>query len=322
MSGKSNLLEAVYFLSLGKLLRAQYDREVVRFGENFSKVNGLVNRNSESLELEVTVDLSNCAGNRSDKSFQVNRIRRGQANFTGRLAAVEFCPEDINLVLATPGLRRRYLNTVYAQCDRNYRRCLMRYQRLLINRNHLLKSLRESGGDLGALQYWDASLVENGSYLTEKRRDFFDFTRDIICSLGHTVNSNNGDLRLSYKSSDISQDRLMQYREKELAAGTTLVGPHRDDFTFFWGDLELAAFGSRGQQRTAVFILKMAEAKFIEKKVGDSPVFLLDDIFSELDDFHRRQVLQVLDDQQVLLTTADEGLVEEAFAKKVEVLRL
>jgi DNA replication and repair protein RecF len=235
-------------------------------------------------------------------------------DFAGNFKVVLFGPWDMDLVTETPSLRRKFLDTVLSQVDREYRRSILSYEKGVRQRNRLLFRIREEGIARSQLSFWNQLLIKNGDYISQKREEFIGF-----------VNSRPGlrftDYKLLYDKSVISEGRLEQYKEEEVAAATTLVGPHRDDFAFKIGNSrDLAAYGSRGEQRMGVLWLKMAELDFIETKSGERPTLLLDDIFSELDHEHRDIVMEITKNQQTIITTADEHTT--VGLKKVEKIEL
>ena len=177
-----------------------------------------------------------------------------------------------------------------------------------LQRNKLLFRIREEGLSRSQLLFWNKLLIKNGDYVTNARADFINYVNE-------TPDFNGQDFSLEYDKSAISEARLEQYKEEEIAAATTLVGPHRDDFCIKLkknkNARELARFGSRGEQRMGTLWLKLAELSFIEESSGEKPTFLLDDIFSELDHEHRDIVMEVIKGQQTIITTADPHFIEE-----------
>ncbi|MEK7112131.1 MAG: hypothetical protein AAB875_02275, partial [Patescibacteria group bacterium] len=190
-----------------------------------------------------------------------------------------------------------------SQIDREYRRAALSYEKGLRQRNRLLLRIREEGLSRSQLLFWDKLLIKNGDYISVKREEFIEF-----------VNKREGlddqHFEIVYDKSAVSEARLEQYAEEEIAAATTLVGPHRDDFIFKLNRRDLARYGSRGEQRMGVLWLKLAEMAFIEEISGERPTLLLDDIFSELDHQHRKIVMKVAEKQQTIITTVDPHFVE------------
>lgn len=277
-AGKSNLVEAIYLLATGKSFRAERDNEMVSYGQSFSKVSGQI----EGEKLEVVLN--------DRKKLEVNGVAKRQVDFVGRLPAVCFSPQDMELVTGSPGGRRRYLDFVISQMDREYRRCLVSYEKGLRQRNKLLEMIREDLAGRNQLFFWDRLLIKDGEYITRKRQEYLDRNENAF-----------------YDKSVISEARLKQYEVEEVAAAVTLVGPHRDDFVINLKGRDVSKFGSRGEQRMAVFGLKEKEIEYL----GGSPLLLLDDIFSELDHKHREEVMNLVEDYggQVIITTTEPNLL-------------
>lgn len=297
-AGKTNILEAIAFLATGKSFRADQDREAVRWGSELSRMNAKCQMLNDECELELVLTSGEVQGAKAPlKKYLVNGVPRRQIDFMGNLRAVLFWPEHLELVTDSPSLRRKYLDSVLVQVDREYRRNLMSYERGLRQRNRLLDLINEGKAGRPQLLFWDQLLIKAGGCLTDSRAAFIDF-----------VNKNDN-FALEYDKSIISESRLEQYAKEEVAAKATLVGPHRDDFTFFVGGRDMSKFGSRGQQRLTVLWLKLAELSYIEKEAGDRPILLLDDIFSELDEEHRELVIDLTGKQQTILTSADRDIM-------------
>lgn len=289
-SGKSNLMEAIYLLATGKSFRADRDNEMIRYGEQFSILNAQFLNNDQITNLQITIT--------DTKRFEVNGVPRRMIDAVGKLRAVLFSPQDLELVTGSPSGRRRYLDFVISQADKEYRRCLISYEKGLRQRNKLLEMIREGLGQRNQLFFWDKLLIKNGEYITLARAGY--------------LNSLIGNYGVFYDSSIISEIRLKQYEGEEVAAATTLVGPHRDDFVVNLGDRDVSKFGSRGEQRMAVLWLKQGELKYLNS--DSKPTLLLDDIFSELDRNHREEVTSLVKDYagQVIMTTTDEHLLPQA----------
>lgn len=297
------------FCATGKSFRADADREAVRWGEEVASVKCKV-QSEDDITLELRFTHGEVNGQKAPmKKYLVNGVPRRQVDFVGNLRAVLFWPEHLELVTDSPSLRRKYLDSVLVQVDGEYRRNLASYERGLRQRNRLLDLVSEGKAGSGQLLFWNQLLIKAGGCLTDSRAAFIDF-----------VNKNNNFL-LEYDKSIISESRLEQYAKEEVAAKATLVGPHRDDCTFFVGGRDMSKFGSRGQQRLTVLWLKLSELAYIEKETGERPILLLDDIFSELDEEHRELVVDLIGKQQTILTSADEGTLK-TIGKNAQVIEL
>jgi len=319
-SGKTNILESLYLLSTGKSFKAKMEEEVVNYKNDISRITGVLSLASPTNNLEVVITRGHIdiGAERPEKAprkkLLVNGIPRRMIDFAGNFRTVLFGPWDLELVTESPSVRRKFLDTVLSQADREYRRSVLSYEKGLRQRNRILWDMRE--GNLGPdrLLFWNQLLIKNGNYITNRREEFIDF----INGLGFKINSLK--LNLTYDKSVISESRLEQYSEEEVGAATTLVGPHRDDFIFNKGERNLSSFGSRGEQRMGVLWLKMAELSFIEEKSGERPTLLLDDIFSELDAEHRDIVMDISTRQQTIITSVDDEFTKDL--KDVERIEL
>ena len=313
-AGKTNILEAIMFCATGKSFRADADREAIAWGKNVSRLTSHVSREGESFQLELVLTSGEIHGQKAPvKKYLVNGVPRRMVDFVGNLRAVLFWPEHLELVTDSPSLRRRYLDSVLVQVDREYRRSLLSYERGLRQRNRLLDFINEGTANRHQLLFWDQLLIKAGGYITDKRAAYINYVNSYqLSAISYQI---------QYDKSVISEARLEQYKDEEVAAKATLVGPHRDDFTIFKDKKELSKYGSRGEQRLAVLWLKLAELSYIEKEAEDRPILLLDDIFSELDEEHRELVVDLIGKQQTILTSADEGILE-MIPKKTTILRL
>jgi DNA replication and repair protein RecF len=324
-SGKTNILEACFLLATGKSFRAQKIEEMILFDRELGRVEGeVVNKgkvpqqfdSSNAVNLELMLTRGEVQGKRvAKRRYSVDGAYKRYSDFIGRLVVVLFRPEDLQLILGSPSRRREHLDTVLSQVDREYRRSLTSYERALVRRNRILDAIRDEGAPKTQLSFWNQMLVKHGRVLSERRNEFLGF----INSYSSEVDS----FQVEYDSSAISEKRLEKYAKQEVAAGYTLIGPHKDDVVVRFEDgKELVAYGSRGEQRLAVLWLKLAELSFVYEKIGEKPVLLLDDIFSELDQEHRSMVLKVISKQQTVVTTTDLDLVESRYRRKFVLIKL
>lgn len=312
-SGKSNLIESIYLLSAGKSFRAEKDSQMVNLGKEMGRVKGRI----DDLDLEVVVTVGEVAGVRTQyKRFFVNGVAKRRTDFVGSLPSVLFSPMDLEIVAGSPGVRREFLDNVLEQTDRDYRIALLGFSKAIKQRNALLELVKDGLPRRDdQFEYWDSLVIRNGSVLTRKRGEFINYLNDSKKEVF--------DFRIEYDKSEISRERLDQYREAENATGVTLVGPHRDDiFIYFEDDKPLKAFGSRGQQRLGVLQLKLLELRYLREKLGLDPLLLLDDVFSELDEGHINLILEIRDNQQTIITTTHEEFIPAKIKGKMEVIEL
>lgn len=317
-AGKSNLMESLFLLATGKSFRADKDIQMIHFGAHLARVTGKITDGEDKERIEVLV--SNLASQSSTRSFSKRFLRNGlpkrRIDFAGILPALLFVPSDLDIITSSPSHRRGFLDQVLDLVDREYRLASTSYTKALRQRNALLEMAKETGiRNDQQFSYWDELLIKNGTYITQKREEFIEF-----------CNSHRKDLlqfSLVYDHSKISRERLDQYRNAESGSGVTLVGPHRDDmFVELEKGQDVRHFGSRGQQRLVVLQLKLLQLTFIEEKIGQRPLLLLDDIFSELDNEHIADVLEVIGKQQTILTTTHQEFVPKSLREEATIIEL
>ncbi len=310
-SGKTNILEAVALLSTAKSFRAGVEEEMVNYDEEVGRVSGKIS-DETSLEVVLTrgvITRGEITERVARKKLLVNGVSKRMVDFAGIFKTVLFRPQDMDLVSQSPSLRRKFLDSVLSQVDREYHRAILSYEKGLRRRNKLLYRIREEGISRSHLYFWDKLLIKNGDYISAKREELIDY-------INETQKLGDNNFSLTYDKSVISESRLLQYKLEEVASATTLVGPHRDDLIFLEGKRDLAKYGSRGEQRMSVLWLKIGELDYITKSSGDlpaqagKPTLLLDDIFSELDHEHRRLVGEIAGRQQTIISTADPHYLE------------
>lgn len=300
--GKTNLLEGIYLLGVGESFRAKRTEEMVRFGQELGRVSGkIVVSKKDSVVVEVIVNGGVVMGKVVNKrKYLVDGVSRRRKDILGYLPLVLFHPEDVEIISGSPDIKRRFLDRVLIQIDREYEHCFSAYEQALRRRNKVLDAIREGTSSRYALTFWDGLLIKHGIVVQKKRRELIDFMNNLF---------EKSDLfkkiKLEYELSVISEVRIEQYADAEVAVGYTLVGPHKDDIQVKEETRDLAVYGSRGEQRMAVLAMKMGEIYFLEEKGKKKVTLLLDDIFSELDETHKQEVLRVMTGRQVIVTTAD-----------------
>jgi len=348
--GKTNLLEAIHMLATTKSHRASSDRDLIhqaatREDLSFARISADVQRERGNLSIDIVLRLEKAEPSTTKdttspsaiplrKRIRVNDIVRRAIDLVGQVNVVTFSAQDIDLVAGTPSLCRRYLDLVNSQTDSNYLRSLQRYNRVLLQRNHLLKLLQERQAQPDQLQFWDKELVGNGSYIVMQRRCLVTALNKLAQEIHNELSGKTEKLEIVYLPS-IDKDEslveiesrfrqaLYQTRRKEIAAGMTLVGPHRDSLQFQVNEADMSRYGSRGQQQTVILSLKLAEARYIQTKVGDSPILLLDDVFSELDHHRRQHLLEsIVSFQQVLISVVDLDCFEPSFLAQTTQFRV
>ena len=315
--GKTNLLEAIYLLGVGESFRAKRTEEMVRFEQELGRVSGLVPlTKKDSINLEVLVNGGMVMGKTVNKrKYLIDGVSRRRKDILGILPLVLFRPEDVELISGSPDVRRKFLDRILIQVDKEYEHSLATYDQALRRRNKILDAIRDGSASRYSLTFWDGLLIKHGQVIQDKRQLLTEYINRLF-----EKSELFKKLKIVYDLSAISESRIAQYAEAEVAVGYTLVGPHKDDLVIKEGTRDLMTYGSRGEQRMAVLALKMGEIYFLEEKGGKKATLLLDDIFSELDEEHKKEVLRVMAGRQVIVTTADEK--DLLMFKKAQIIKL
>lgn len=342
--GKTNLLEAVYYLATTKSPLAALDRELMRWEADqevlpYTYIVGTYVRHGQTHTIEVAMvkeppSTDPTAEPVFRRQIKLDGVPRRAIDVVGQLNAVLFLPEDIALVSGAPGMRRHYLDVLLCQIDADYCRTLARYNRVLTQRNALLKQLREGSVGVAELVYWDEQLADLGALVLSRRLAACVGLAQHAARYQERLTDGREALTLRYASSAaealgtvvehgrdhaLATDSLSESVQKQLLAralkqtlkddqlrGVTQIGPHRDDVRFAINGHDATVYGSRGQQRTVALALKLAEVELMTTRVGEPPVLLLDDVVSELDRLRSDCLLEALDRaEQVLITTTD-----------------
>ncbi|MEA2662592.1 MAG: replication and repair protein RecF [Chloroflexota bacterium] len=342
-AGKTNVLEAVHLIARGDSPRARDDTELVRWGANTARVSARVERVDDARTVDVVLFSPPEGERRRPRRYLLDGAGKRADEAIGELAVVSFFPEDVQLLAEAPSARRRYLDAMVGQVHRRHRAETREYQRVLEQRNSLLRALRSDvrpglGGPALAepqsmeIGFWDTELVRLAASISLRR---LEAVRELVAPFREAATRFSGAdaLSLAYAAQvegDTVAERAAAYqaligqkRERELWQGTTLVGPHREDLAVSAHGRALPTFASRGEQRSAVLSLKLAEAAWIRERVGELPVFLLDDVLSELDPGRRDALVDALPEHaQTLLTAAFEAGVPERLMERADVVRV
>jgi DNA replication and repair protein RecF len=326
--GKSNLLESVYLLATGKSLRGSRDIELIRWDQPASVVTGQVLREKAN-DIEVEVSLSRT----EKKLLVVNTVKVTRAmDFIGQLKAVSFSAADLEVVRGEPSRRRRFLDLEIAQLSPSYCHALAYYRKILEQRNRLLKMGRGMRGTSEeTLDSWTEQMVRYGSKLLERRRQFLTKLHEFAQPIHALLTDEKERLTISYAPPfkvpeeleavpEAFRKAVGEVRQEELRRQMSLVGPHRDDITFLVNGRDVRTFGSQGQQRTVALAVKLAEVELMRDLSGESPVCLLDDVFSELDARRRGHIFEVtLGTCQTFISTTDAELLPSSIARDASV---
>ena len=336
-NGKTNIIESIFCLALGKSYRTKSDSECIMFGETATAMSCIVNKNNRELDIMLGI-------NNKGKSAKIAGIKKTKlTDFVGELNVVLFSPEDLQIVKGSPALRREFINREFYQFSRIYHKYYLMYQHLLKQRNSYLKDMRKNPKDEMSLAYLEtltSQLAKVALYITKER---VSFVQDISkLTYKNMLNISNGQetLKIKYKSSvldalNISEINDESFTEENLTKvmmkksfddimrGSTKIGPQHDDLEFYINDLDAKMYASQGQQRSIVLSLKLAEINYLKEKTGTYPVLLLDDVLSELDKNRQLKLLDAINENvQTFITTPSISDIKEDLLRKAKVFKI
>lgn len=299
--GKTNILEALYLSGTTKSHRGTKDRDIIQFGCDESHLETIVEKKGITFQIDMHLKKNSPKGIAIDKI----PIRRASELF-GIVHFVFFSPEDLNIIKDGPAGRRRFIDLELSQLDKIYLSNLSNYNRIINQRNALLKDIYGQPGLAETLDIWDMQLAEYGTRILERRREFVKQVNEIISEIHYKLTGGKENITLTYEESVggmTLEQALKKNRERDLRMKSTSVGPHRDDLCFINnGQIDIRKFGSQGQQRTAALSLKLSEIELVKRIIKDTPILLLDDVLSELDKHRQNYLLDSIHDIQTLIT--------------------
>lgn len=329
--GKTNLLEAIFVLAMARSHRTSKDRELIRFKQDAALVTGTINRRLGDLNLSLTLS-------KKGKIAKVNHLERPRlSEYIGQLNVILFAPEDLALVKGSPQERRRFIDMEFSQIDPIYLHDLSQYKQVLKQRNKYLRALQlKEKQDLIYLDVLTEQLANLGGKVVAKRLVYLKILEKHAQLLHAKITQGKEELTLRYKTNlkdlgdksetGLTKELLAKFkhlRDKELSQGTSLVGPHRDDLSFYLNDNNVQAYGSQGQQRTTALSVKLAEIELMKEKTGEYPVLLLDDVLSELDGNRQTHLLKTIQDKvQTFLTTPGLNDVARQLIKEPKIFHI
>ena len=298
--GKTNILEALYLSGTTKSHRGTKDRDLIQFGREESHLETVVEKNGVLFQIDMHLKKN------SPKGIAINKIPiRRAGELFGIVHFVFFSPEDLNIIKEGPAGRRRFIDLELSQLDKVYLSNLSNYNRIINQRNSLLKEIVYQKDLIDTLDIWDMQLAEYGTKIIERRKKFIDEVNRIIGGIHEKLTGGRENIELSYESSagELSMEEMLRKnRERDIRFKSTSAGPHRDDLCFRVGDLDIRKFGSQGQQRTAALSLKLSEIDLVKMLIHDTPILLLDDVLSELDKNRQNYLLDSIHDIQTVIT--------------------
>ena len=300
--GKTNILESMYVCATSKSHRGSKDREIIRFDNDESHIK--VNDKKNDMNYRIDMHLKK----NKPKGIAVNGIPIKRAvELFGILNIVFFSPEDLNIIKNGPSERRRFIDMGLSQLDKIYLDCLINYNKVVNQRNSLLKEYAFSGREdiISSLDIWDMQLVKYGNDVIKSREKFVKEINDLVKSIHTKLSGDREQLEIIYEPCVKEQDfesELVRVRDRDLKFKCTNIGPHKDDMCFLINGMDVRKYGSQGQQRTAALSLKLAEIELVKQIIHDTPVLFLDDVLSELDSRRQNFLLDSIGNIQTMIT--------------------
>ena len=298
--GKTNILESIYVCSTTKSHKGSKDRDMIKIGEE----EGHIRMHLEKKGVPHRIDMHLKKSKTKGVAIDGIPIKKSTELF-GLMNVVFFSPEDLSMIKNGPGERRRFMDLELCQLNKLYLYYLSNYNKILNQRNNLLKQISFNSSLNDTLDIWDQQLCEYGTKIIEGREQFLSEMNELVGEIHSTLSGGKEKLSIGYEknvSSDDLAEKLKKSREQDIYRKATGCGPHRDDISFFIGEENLKLFGSQGQQRTAALSLKLAEIELVRKKIGENPVLLLDDVLSELDRKRQHHLLNSMEGIQTMIT--------------------
>ena len=298
--GKTNILEAVSVSGTTRSHKGSKDKEMICFGEEEAHIKTVVNKKDMDYQIDVHMKKN------KTKGIAVNKVPLKKASeLFGILNIVFFSPEDLNIIKNGPSERRRFLDSELCQLDKIYLSDLAKYNKILNQRNKLLKDMVFRPDLKETLPIWDAQLIDYGKRIIKRRKSFVDELNEIVFDIHKQISGEKEELVLKYEPNiddAFFHDELNRAKERDMRFCQTSVGPHRDDMQFSVFDVDIRKYGSQGQQRTSALSLKLAEIELVKKSIHETPVLLLDDVLSELDSNRQNYLLNSIHDIQTIIT--------------------
>lgn len=308
--GKTNILEAIEYISTTKSFRTNHDFSLVKKNEPFAKITAEYETQLQPKQAEIR--LIALATSKIKKEIYLDGLNIKALDSIGQFKSVLFSPEEIEKFFRFPSARRRWLDICLSLIDSKYAYCSILYKKIIINRNQLLKKIKHNHADFSQLLFWDNKWLEMAKYIIQKRRKLISFIQENINQYFSLLFPDCGQLSIVYQQTYHQEDLdsglpsvLSANYQKELRYGSTITGPHREDIIFHLNENPIDEWGSRAQLRLSLLSLKLVESDYIFEQTEEQPVMLLDDIFSELDDRNQTNVREFITNRQVIITATD-----------------
>ena len=298
--GKTNILEAVYVSGTTKSHKGRKNKELIQFGQEESHIRTVVERDGLDYQIDMHIK------KHKPKGIAINKVPIKKASeLFGILNIVFFSPEDLNIIKNGPSERRRFLDMELCQLDSIYLYHLTKYNKILNQRNKLLKDINFRPELADTLSVWDMQLIEYGKKIINSRNKFIERLNEIVPNIHKNISGNREELILHYEPNvkeDNMERELLKNQARDLKFGMTSIGPHRDDMSFNIQDVDIRRFGSQGQQRSCALSLKLSEIELVKQSIRETPVLILDDVLSELDSSRQNFLLNSIHDIQTVIT--------------------
>ena len=310
--GKTNILESIYVCATSKSHRGTKDRELIQFDKEEAHIQMIVKKHGVPYKIDMHLKKGR------SKGVAVNGVPiRKITELFGIIHVIFFSPEDLSIIKNSPAERRRFIDLELCQLDKIYTHDLVNYNKIVIQRNKLLKDLEKRPDLLDTLSVWNEQMISFGQNVILRRKTFIDELNEMIDAVHRNLTGGKEKLKLVYRpnvEADQMRDTLIQGCFRDRMAKVSLTGPHRDDLEFQINGIDVRHFGSQGQQRTAALSLKLAEIELVKNRTGDRPVFLLDDVLSELDTNRQMHLLKSIEGIQTMITcTGLDDFVQHCF---------
>lgn len=298
--GKTNILEAIYLSATTKSHKGSKDKEIINFNKEEAHIKAIVEKD----DIETKIDMHLRPSKSKVIAIDGQRIKKA-SELLGKANIVFFSPEDLSIIKEGPGERRRFADMELSQLDSFYLYNLSNYNKTIERRNKLLKDMYINPNLRDTLSIWDSQLISFGSKIIERRQAFADQIGEILSKYHEKLSGGEEKIEIVYEPnvsiSDYSS-RMSDSQDKDISAKMTMVGPHRDDFSFLVNGIDIRKYGSQGQQRTAALALKLSEIELVKRLTKENPILLLDDVLSELDSNRQNYLLDCIGDIQTIIT--------------------
>lgn len=298
--GKTNILEAIFMIATTKSHKGSKDQDIIRFGQEEGHIRAYLYKDDITRQIDMHLRKNKSKGIAIDSQ----KIKKA-ADLLGLLNVVFFSPEDLNIIKNGPAERRRFLDMELCQLDSFYLYNLNHYNKIINQRNKLLKDLSSNPSLRDTLSIWDSQLASFGGKIIERRSLFINQLNEIIREIHSKLSGGKECISIQYEKNAESEEletKINKSRDRDIYLKQTTVGPHRDDIAFMVNDIDIRKFGSQGQQRTAALSLKLSEIELVKKSIHDTPVLLLDDVLSELDSSRQNYLLNQIGNIQTIIT--------------------